>query len=759
VAIADEVKPFIRQDGKDKVTGLGRYTADLTLTGMLHAVFRYADHAHARILAIDTSKARALPGVFAVITQDDVPDVRYGPFVQDRTLFAKDVVRYEGELIAAVAALTPAIAEQAAAAIEVEYEPLPVVTDIEAALEEGAPLVHEGWESYSAADEVVRAGNDCSRSTIVKGDAEKGLADADVVVKERYVADMSHAVPIEPHAIAAQWEGDKVTVWSSTQVPFMARAGVATTLEMPEAHVRIVVPHLGGGFGGKCEFHYEAQIAALARAARRPVRLVFSRREEFVAPDHRREGQVLELETGVMNDGRILARRGRVILDNGAYSADAPFFPQLAAMMAVGPYKVENVFIDASLAYTNTTPSGSVRAPTAPQACWAVEQHMDSVASQIGMDPVEFRRRNIVKPGDEGPTRQVFSEIGAAETLEKAVELIGYGKDLPDDEAIGVAVGWWPSFAIASGAYVKINGDGSATIITGAQECGTGAVMALPILAAEVLGMQPGDFSILYQDTDAGPFDSGASGSQTTFNNGRAVQAAARDVREQLLDLAAEELEASRDDLELADGTVRVKGSPTKSVSIPELAEKAHGDRLLLGRGAESPPAAPESDASGCTGRLGMESFVAPTFITHAVRCKVDRETGVVRVLEVAAVHESGRVLNPIGANGQVEGGVVMGIGMATLEGSTINEDGRQINPHLLDYKLQTASDSPPIHIDWVDAPTKPGEGGPNGSKGIGEPPCVPTPGAIGNAIAKVTGVRVHQLPMTPTRIWEAMQG
>ncbi|HEX2587705.1 MAG TPA: xanthine dehydrogenase family protein molybdopterin-binding subunit [Gaiellales bacterium] len=756
--MATAEKPFIRQDGKDKVTGLGRYTADLTMTGMLHAKFRYADHAHARVLRIDASKARALPGVFAVITHEDVPDVRYGAFVQDRRLFAKSTVRYEGELIAAVAATSPEIAQQAADLIEIDYEPLPVVNDVEAALEAGAPLVHENWADYGASEDVVREGNDCSRSTIVKGDADKGMAEADVVVKERYVADMSHAVPIEPHAIVAQWQGDKVTIWSSTQVPYMARIGVATTLEIPESHVRIVVPHLGGGFGGKCEFHYEAHIAALARAARRPVRLVFSRREEFVAPDHRREGQVLELETGVRNDGSIVARRARVILDNGAYGADAPFFPQLAAMMAVGPYKVENVFVDASLAYTNHTPSGSVRAPTAPQACWAVEQHMDAVAAKLGLDPVEFRRKNIVRNGDEGPTRQVFEDIGAAETLELAAELIGYGKELPEDEAIGFAVGWWPSFGLASGAHIKINGDGSGTIITGAQECGTGAVMALPLLAAEILGMRPEDFSILYQDTDAAPFDSGASGSQTTFNNGRAVQRAAIDVREQLLDLAAEQLEANRDDLELRDGAVSVKGSPTKSVTIPELAEAAQGGTLLIGRGADAVPAMPECDASGCTGRLGMESFLAPTFITHAVRCKVDRETGVVRVLEVAAAHESGTVLNPIGANGQVEGGVVMGIGMALLEGSLIGDDGRQQNPHLLDYKLQTASDSPPIHIAWADTRTKEGQGGPNGSKGIGEPPCVPTAGAIGNAIAQVTGARVFQLPMTPARVWEATQ-
>jgi CO/xanthine dehydrogenase Mo-binding subunit len=747
---------FIRQDGKDKVTGLGRYTADLTRTGMLHARFRYSDHAHARLVSVDTTRARALAGVFAVLTQDDVPDVRYGGFVEDRTLFARDVVRFEGEIVAAVAALTPEIADRAVELINVEYEPLPVVRDSEQALLPGTVLVHSGWDGYEANEDLVRDGNDCSRSTIVKGDVEAGLAEADVRVKERYVADMSHAVPIEPRAIVAEWQGDKVTVWSSTQVPFIARSGVATTLELSEADVRIIVPHLGGGFGGKCEFHFEAHVAALARAANRPVRLVFTRREEFLAPDHRREGQVLELETGVMNDGTLVARRGYLVLDNGAYAADAPFFPQMAAMMAVGPYRVPHVSIDAHLAYTNTTPSGSVRAPTAPQSCWALEQHMDAVAEAVGIDPVELRRRNIVREGDESATRQVFTPIAAAETLERAVEMIGYGRELPDDEAIGVACGWWPSFAMASGAHVKLHGDGSGTIVTGAQECGTGAVMALPLLAAEVLGMRPEQFTVVYQDTDAGPWDAGASGSQTTFNNGRAVVQAAIDVRDQLLELAEEALEAARADLELVDGRVQVKGSPTTGVDISELAEKAAGDKLLLGRGSGSPAPLPDCDASGCTGRLGMESFLAPTFMTHAVRCKVDRATGVVRVLEVAAAHDSGRVLNRMGADGQVEGGVAMGIGMALSEGSQLSDDGRNLNPYLLDYKLQTAADVPSIQIDWVGAPDP--NAGPNGAKAVAEPPCVPTPGAVGNAIAKVTGRRVHRLPMTPLRVWEAVQ-
>jgi CO/xanthine dehydrogenase Mo-binding subunit len=757
VAVSEQPPPpFVRQDGKDKVTGLGRYTADLTVTGMLHAKFRYADHTHARITGIDTRRARELAGVFAVITHADVPDVRYGPYVQDRRLFAKEAVRFEGEIVAAVAALTPEIAQRAADLVEVAYEPLPAVTDIEAALERDAPLVHEDWAGYSAGEEVVREGNNASRSTIAKGDVDAAMSSADAVVRERYVADMTHAVPIEPRAIVAEWNGDKVTIWSSTQVPFIARAGVAKTLQLPEADVRIIVPHLGGGFGGKCEFHFEAHVAALARAARRPVRLVFSRREEFTVPDHRREGQVIELETGVMNDGTLVARRARLVLDNGAYSADASFFPQLASMMAVGPYRVPNVSVEATLAYTNHMPSGSVRAPSAPQSCWAVEQHMDAVAERIGIDAVELRRRNIVEEGDEGPAHQVFAPIGARRTLDRAAELIDWGRELPEDEAIGIGCGWWPTFGNPSGAHVKLHADGSGTIVTGAQECGTGAVMALPLLAAEVLGMRPEQFTIVYQDTDAGPWDAGASGSQTTNNNGRAVIEAAVDVRDQLLELAEEELEAARDDLELVDGTVRVKGSPTKSVELAALAGTANGGRLLLGRGSGMPPAAPEVDVSGCTGRMGMESWVGPTFMTHAVHCRVDRETGVVHVLDVAAVHDSGRVINRPGATGQVEGGVVMGIGMALSEGSQVSDEGRQLNPYLLDYKLQTAADAPPIRVEWVEVPDL--DAGPHGAKGVAEPPCVPTPGAVGNAIARVTGARVYLLPMTPARVWEAMR-
>jgi CO/xanthine dehydrogenase Mo-binding subunit len=739
---------FIRPDGKEKVTGSGRYTADLTLTGQAWAKFRYADHPHARIVRIDTSKARELSGVFAVLTHADVPDVKYGQMAQDRYLFAKDRVRWEADIIAGVAAASEEIARAAVELIEVEYEPLPPVTDFEGATSEGTPLVHDDWASNGRDDELIGEGNTLGYSTIVKGDADAAMATADVVVKGRYVSDPSHGVPIEPHAVVAQWQGDKVTVWTSSQVPYIARSGVAQTLQIPEANVRVIVPLLGGGFGAKCDFHFEAHVAALARAAGRPVKLVFSRLEEFIAIDHRREGMVLEFETGARHDGTIVARRARLVLDKGAYCGEGGFLAQMAAMHACGPYKMENVFVESSLNYSTTQPSASVRAPAAPQVNWALEQHMDELARALELDPVEFRRRTLIGEGDEGPTKQVFDHIAIKETLERAVELIGYGRELPEDEAIGFSCGWWPSFSSNAGAYVQLNPDGSGTIVTGAQENGTGAVMAMPAYVAEMLGMDPSDFQILYQDTDAAPWDMGSAGSQTTFNAVRAVLDAAGDVRNQLLDAAASHLEAAKDDLELSDGAVRVKGSPENAVTIAELAEAT----TIHGKGAGALPDSPPVDTTSCVGRLGFESFLAPQLFTHAAHVKVDRDTGVVRVLHVAAVHDSGRILNRIGADGQVYGGVVMGIGMALSEGTQLDDEGRQKNPHLLDYKLVTSADAPAIDIDWIEIDTP--NAGPNGSKGVGEPPCVPTAGAVANGVTQVLGRSVHELPMTPERVW-----
>ncbi len=755
MAITDAPR-FVRADGPDKVTGSGRYTADLNLTGQLVAKFRYAEVASARITRLDVSAARSMPGVFAVLTDADVPDVRYSPMVADRTLFARDVVRFEGEVVAAVAAIDAETAQRAADAIDVEYEPLPVVQDLEAALADGSPLVHQDWESYAIDGDTVCKPNVASFSSIEKGDVEAGLADADHVVTSRFVADGCHAAPIEPRAVVAQWEGNKVTIWSSTQVPFDARNGVCETLQMPANRVRIIVPHLGGGFGGKCGFHFEAHIAALARAARRPVKLVFSRQEEFLAPDRRREGMIVEVTTGVKSDGTITARTGWIAIDNGAYIADSAFFPQLAAMHVAGPYVSPNVKIESSLVYTNHQPSGSVRAPTAPQACWALESHTDEVARTIGMDPVEFRRMNLVDGGLEGPAGQVYGDIGMRRCLDAAVSASAYGDELPPDEAVGVAVGWWPSFPGPSGAYIKLEADGSGQIITGAQECGTGSVMTLRQLAADELGMDPEDFELVYQDTSAGPYDTGATGSQTLINNGRAVVESAQEIAAQLRDLAADQLEAAADDIVLAGGVAHVAGSPDRNVGIAELAGAAAEGEMLIGKGSGTPPEYPAVSGT-CVGDQGLAGWAGPQFSAHAVRIRLDRETGVVRVLDVSAAHDSGTIINPVAASGQVEGGIMMGIGQALTEGTQYDDEARQRNAALLEYKLQTAADAPKIRAQFVEIADP--AVGPRGSKGVAEAPNVPTPAAIANGIAQLIGAPLRRLPMTAERVWLAGEG
>jgi CO/xanthine dehydrogenase Mo-binding subunit len=749
---------FIRSDGPSKVTGEGRYTADLRLAGMAHAKFLFARISHARIRTLDTSRARALPGVFAVITQADVPDIRHGGGyggVKDRTLFAKDLIRFEGEILAAVAARSLEIAEEACRLIVVDYEPQEPVLDVELALQTDSPLVHERWEAYEATPGYIRHRNSCSYNTIVKGDVAQGFALADEIIEDRFQTDMSHPVPIEPHAVLAQWEGEKVTIWTTTQVPFITRAGVGEILQLPERAIRVIVPLLGGGFGGKCDFHFEPHIVALARKSGRPVRLVLSREEVFVATDMARHPIVIELRTGVRRDGTMTAREARLILDTGAYAGHGPLLSEIASMMAAGPYRVPHLRIEAHAVYTNKTVAGSTRGPTAPQVVWAVEQHHDRLAARIGMDPVEFRLRNVVQDGDEGPTGQTIEACGLRDCITKATDLIEWHRPREPDEGVGLALGWWTSLAMRSGAFVEINADGTATVVTGGQENGSGGVMAMGLLAAQELGLKPEQVTLVYQDTDAGPWDVGSCGSQTTVNLGRAVITAARVAAQRLRELAADELQVAPHDLELAEGQVRVKGMPQKSVAITTLMMKAHwvNREPILAHGAPAAPPMPAHSVSGCVGRVAVTAFHSPTFYCHAVRLRVDRETGVVQVKKVAAVHDFGRIVNPSGAEGQVEGGVAHGLGIALSEG-TVFEGGRQRNPHLLDYKLRTTADVPEIAVAFVETNN---EGHPRGSKGAGEAPVIPTAGAVANAIAQATGARVRELPMTPYRIWAAM--
>jgi CO/xanthine dehydrogenase Mo-binding subunit len=694
--------------------------------------------------------------VFAALTHADVPAVLHGYHVADRALFASDTVRFDGEIVAAIAAGTPSLADEAAALVEVELVPEPPVLDPHEALKPNSPAVHADWRTYTTSyPEITREHNDCGYVTIEKGEVTKGFAEADHILDEVYMTEMSHPVPIEPHAVVAVWEGDRVTVWSTTQMPFTARSRVAETLQIPESSVRVVVPHLGGGFGSKCDFHFEAHVAALARAASRPVKLVLDRRSEFTVNDQLRHPMTIRLRTGIAADGTILARSAKLTLDTGAYASHGPAISEIATMMAVGPYRIPHVFVEAHTVYTNKTPAGSTRGPSGPQVCWAVEQHTDELAARAGQTPLDFRRRNLVAAGDVGPTGQTFEETGALECLERAIDALGSDGGPEPGFGVGFACGWWFSYPEPSGAMVKLNEDGTATVLTGAQENGTGAVVALSKIVAAELGLDPERVSIVYQDTDLGLYDLGSAGSQTTFNNGRAVLAAVGEVKERLTQLAADHLEANSADLILTGNEVRIVGSPDHGVAIETLTRKAQRDgELIAAAQAPQPPPHPTNFAATCVGRAEFPAFAAPSFFSHAARVHVDAETGVVQVKKVAAVHNSGTILNPEGALGQVEGGVVHGIGIALTERTAFTRDGRQVNPHLTDYKLQTIADAPEIAVDFVQVPAS---DGPRGARGLGEPPVVPTAAAIANAIADATGIRVRTLPMTAERVADAI--
>lgn len=753
--------PFIRADGVEKVRGEARYTADLVLPGMAHAAFRLAGVASARIKRLDVTKAHALPGVFGILTQEDVPDLRHGgayPSIKDRTLFAHEVVRFEGEILCAVAAASSEIARDACRLIEVEYEDLEPVIDAEEALSPDSPLVHEQWETYEAFPGYMPNRNVCAYANIRKGDIDEGFQLADLILEHHFTTDMSHPAPIEPHAVMAQWQGNKVTIWSTSQVPFPVRTSVATALGIPESRIRVVVPHLGGGFGGKCDVHFEPHIAALARKIGRPVRLILKREEEFLATDMARHPISVEVKTGVRSDGMMVARQARVVLDTGAYAGHGPFITEMATMAAAGPYDIPHIAIDGYAVYTNKTICGSTRGPSGPQVVWAIEQHHDELARALATDPVEFRLKNILKDGDIGPTGQEISDCGLRECVARAAELIRWNEKDLDDEGIGLALGWWPTLTIRSGAYVEINTDGTATVVTGAQENGSGAVMGLALLAAEELGLESDQIALVYQDTDACPWDLGSAGSQTTFNAGRAVVAAAQEVGRRLREHAAADLEADPEDLELVDGAVRVKGVPEKQVTIADLALRVNlfQRTSVLAHGSPSAPPLPENFAdSTCAGRVLFTAFENPNYYCQAVRLRVDRDTGCVHVTDVVSVHDIGRVVNRTGAEGQVQGGVAHGLGVAFTEHTLFDEGGHQRNPSFLDYKLQTCADVPPVTVAFVEAEV----GNLRPIKGAAEPAVIPTAAAAANAIADAVGIRVKRLPMTPNRVWTALNG
>ena len=743
-----------RMGGVERVIGKGVYGIDLMLKDQLHGAILRSQYAHAKIVSIDTSEAKKIPGVHAVVTAADAPDVRYGRSYLDRYILARNKVRYMGDPVAAVAAETPAIAKQALKKIKVVYEPLPVVIDQEEAMKPEAPTLHEDMPLPKNIPEGVKVKNVCGFTQVHVGDPDKAMAEADLVVDEVYETKMIHPQYLEPRNAVAQMEPNgRLTVWANAQAPFAVRTEVAKMLGLPLNNVRVISAELGGGFGGKGSgitsgAAIEPICGLLAIKAKRAVMIVLDKAEETISTTIR-SGARMFIKTGVKKDGTIVARTGKVIYDAGAYSGFGTMAGARCTNMLGGWYLMPNCHIDGYVVYTNKQVCGPVRGPGGPQAAFAVESHMDSIAAKLGMDPVEFRLKNTPKAGDKIVGVPKLRDVSLGETIKTAAEKIGWGKTkLEKNQGIGLATGSWiESAGPGGGAIVKVNEDGSVTVHIGKIDMGTAPRFGIPVIVAEELGIPVEDVTVVNVDTDASPWDAGTVGSRAILVSGTASQRAAIDARNQLFKMAARQLEASPEDLEIVDRQIRVRGTPAKSVSLATIATNAHtviGE--VIGRGyCDNLELMAEEKAHGSS----------QPFTAHACIVEVDTYTGNVKILKYVAVHDIGQPIHKAAVEGQIEGATAMSIGQALCEQVVFDKDGRTMNPSFVDYLMPTINMMPRIETTLVHG--YPGAG-PYGAKGAGEIACVPPMACIANAIYNATGVRIKTLPLSPENVLRGLK-
>lgn len=749
-----------RLDGEGKVTGRARYASDYRPAGMLYGKIVRSDRPAARIVSLDTSAAEELPGVWAVLSGEGSWR-QFGEVVKDQLVFAVDQVRCAGEPLAAIAAETPEIAEMAALLIEVEYEDAPSVFDPEAAMQADAPLVHEDVSKLPGPPDLIREGNICAKVTLKRGDVEAAFAAAHRVVEGRYTTHSVHQSPMETRAAVTELDDTgRLVVHASTQHPFGVRQQLVDALAIGHGDVRVVAETVGGGFGSKLEAAVEMYAALLTKATGQPVRMVNTREEDFLSgvPRH---PMIVELQSAVDAEGRILARKGRVIMDSGAYAVGSPLLVAAAALLSTGPYDIEHLDIDAYAVYTNNPPFGAYRGPTGPQMIFAVESHTDAIAKELGIDPLSLRLVNCFKEGDLGPSGQVLANVGMTEAISRAAEAIGYTTRSEPVEpnhvrGKGLSAAWWLTTAGSSGCTVQMNEDGTATVLTGATEIGTGSVMAgVAQVVAEELGLPLDRVTVKWGDTDGTPMDAGAQGSRTMYNMGNAAMQAAQEAKHQLLQKAADMLEAAEDDLEVSEGIVSVRGVPDRSISYGEImAWQMWATTPVIGSGTFLTTFPPSDAAATMNGQI-LPAFNAPSYHCHAAEVDVDLETGIVRVIDYVAVQDAGFAINPLYVEGQMHGGAVQGIGWSLTEELHI-EDGVIQNPNFALYKLPTTLEVPQIRTEILEFASA---DGPYGAKGVGEPPVIVPPGAIANAIADAIGKPILQAPFTPERVFRAILG
>lgn len=749
-----------RVDSVDKVTGRAVYGVDVKLPGMLEGAVVRSPHAHARIVSINIEAAREVPGVEAIVTGKDFPYL-YGVAIQDQPYLAIDRVRYAGEAVVAVAATTQAAAQEAVRRIEVEYEPLPAVLDMKEALTEDSPLVHPDLHTYKkGTHEIVPHTNINTLYRLSKGDVEAGFAAADVIVEGEYSAQAVSHVALEVHVAVAQYEPGhgKYTLWVSTDRPFFLRSDIVNSLGLDSSDVRLIVTEVGGSFGGKGVPIAEAIAIALARHTDgRPVRVELSREEDLVSSQHRVPA-IMKLKTGVTNDGLITARTAEVIWDSGAYTAYTAGVAIRGSQTIVGPYRIPNIELLSRQVYTNKSITGSYRGYGTTQVTWACESHMDEIAYKLGMDPVEFRLENAYGEGDLYVNGQVMHGVGVRETIERTSEEIGWGSVEREPEphlrrGKGIATMLKPTMTpSSSNCVINIEQDGRVVVIGAAPEIGAGQDTVLAQMAADAIGVPLGSVMVADSDTAFSPYNGPVASSRTTYHMGNAILTAGAELRDQIFDLAAETLGVAAGDLDMNDGVI-YDGDGNAAMTLKELLGRYAGEGYSLTAGtrfstAGSPLLKADPGAEWISSIFWM-------FCTQAAEIEVDVETGVIKVLKVAAAADVGKAINPLTCEQQIEGGVIMGLSNGLFEDFYMR-DGRIVNGSLADYKVATIHDLPeitPILVESVH------DEAPFGAKGIGEPAAAATPPAIANALYDAIGIRIRDMPITPQKILDALAG
>lgn len=736
-------QPMPRIEGPEKVSGQTLYTADVKLPGMIWGKCLRSPLAHAKILRLDTTKAKRLKGVLTVLTAKDLPPARVGLRLQDTPVLADGKVRFVGDKVAAVAAEDKDAADEALSLIEVDYEELPSVSDPMKAMETGAPIIHEGLSSYEGLPHPpVETPNVFSVQKWAAGDSNQGFKDADLVLEHTFRTHLAHQVYIEPHAAVVAIDGaGRIDVWASCKAPFRLKELLSEQLTIPSDRIRVHIITVGGDFGGKGSLMDIPLCYFLAKTSGRPVKMVMSYAEELMVGDPRHPS-VVTLKTGVKRDGSLVAREAQVIFNSGAYASFKPaeVVNLGGATYATGVYRIPNFTIHAYGVYTNSVPCGYMRAPGQPQVIFAEESHMDLIAKELGIDPLDFRLKNLFSDGYHLPNGRPLERVRVRQTLEAAAKGAGWRKPKRGKNVgRGIAV----SFRHVGGSgeanlEMSVSPEGKVTIVTTVPDTGTGTHTLLRQITAEVLTIPPKDIQIVVGDTETFETDAAPGGSKITNMTGRAVLATAEEMREKMKPVAASLLACAPQAVKLENGRFSVPRGFKKTLSFAEVARSAARNGALHIRKTYKPK-----------GRSGVAGFFA-----QVAEVEVEEETGILKIRRLVTAHDVGTIINPVTHQGQIDGGAIQGLGYATME-EVVLEDGKVLTLNLGDYRIPCTKDIPELHTVLIEDPAGPG---PYAAKQIGENSIVPTAAAIANALDDAVGVRLLDLPLSAEKIHKAMR-